>query len=58
MAKIVTLANGRKIGVSNLTAYDREILSALYKVEGYFKENGHHGQDVIQDAIKMIEANA
>ena len=43
---------------SKLTDYDREILTALYKVEGYFKESGHHGIDVLEDAIKMIEANA
>ena len=54
----MTQTTARKFGTSQLTAYDREILSALYKVEGYFKETGHHGVDVLEDAIKMIEANA
>ena len=42
---------------NKLTAYDKEMLSALYKVEDFFKSNDHHGLDAIQDAIKMIEAN-
>ena len=42
---------------NKLTAYDKEMLSALYKVEDFFKSNDHQGLDAIQDAIKMIEAN-